>query len=94
MSDAPQMLFHYFRAGRGVVARYGTDAFIGATRGPKGFVVNPDAVVAIPETELRVHRKSYASDVRLGALKRATAAEYQAYQDRRRTKAAPAAQPE
>lgn len=75
---------HYFRAVEGHAARrFGSEAFIGCSRGPKGFTWNTDVVVAIPETEMLPYRKDYNSYVRHGDLKRATEVEYKAWIDKR-----------
>lgn len=76
---------HYFRpvAGR-AACRFGTTTFIGATRSPNGFVINTDVVVAISDTEVAPHRKSYANYIKHGDLKKATAADYTAYLDSRK----------
>ncbi len=76
---------HYFRSVKGHAARrYGSEAFIGCSRGPKGFTWNTDVVVAITDTEMMPYRKDYASYIRHGDLKRATEAEYDAWQATRK----------
>lgn len=68
---------HYFRSIQGhACRRFGSEAFIGCTRGPKGFTWNTDAVVAIPESEMLRYRKDYNSYIRHGDLKRATKSDY------------------
>lgn len=68
---------HYFKAVQGrACPRYGSDTFIGCRRGPKGYVWNLDAVVAITDRELAPNRKAYSSHVRLGDLARATKTDY------------------
>lgn len=75
---------HYFRPVKGrAVRRCGSNAFIGATRGPKGYTWNTDVVVAITEREMRPYRKDYVSSVRHGDLKRATKTEYEAWLNKR-----------
>lgn len=78
---------HYFRPVEGRAARrYGTDAFIGATRSPKGFVINTEVVVAISDTEIAPNRKAYSNYLRHGDLQKATKAEYDEYQAARKKK--------
>ena len=68
---------HYFRAIEGhACRRFGSEAFIGCARGPKGFTWNTDVVVAITDKELAPYRKDYNSYLRHGDLKRATKADY------------------
>lgn len=64
MSEA-QIKFRYFSPSEGhVVARFGTGSNIGASRGPNGFVVNPDMVVPIPVSEIQRYTKEYADALR------------------------------
>lgn len=75
---------HYFSPMPGrAFRRPGSDQFIGASRTPKGFVINPEAVVAISDTEMMPFRKDYNQAVRLGDLKRRTKKEYEAWQQLR-----------
>lgn len=85
MTGKPQL--HYFKSVNGVTARYGTDSYIGARRGPKGFVVNRDAVVVIPHAEFRQHRKAYGNALRNKDIERVDEAAYDAYQAKRKADA-------
>ena len=71
---------HYFSPMPGrAFRRPGSEQFIGASRSPTGFKINPDAVVPISELEMRPYRKDYDQAVRLGDLKRRTKADYDAW---------------
>jgi hypothetical protein len=60
-----QIKFRYFSPAAGhVVSRPGTGSQIGATRGPSGFVVNPDMVVPIPVSEIQRFAKEYSDALR------------------------------
>ncbi len=77
---------HYFRAIEGhACRRFGSEAFIGCARGPKGFTWNTDVVVAITDNELAPYRKDYNSYLRHGDLKRATKADYDKWIAKRKT---------
>ena len=94
MSNVTQMQFRYFSPVEGrVVQRFGTDAYIGASRGPKGFAVNPDAVVAIPVTEITPRLKTWRNLVSRGDLVERTEQDFVAWQGerKRRTEVAVAA---
>ena len=85
---------HYFRPVKGKVCRrFGSEAFIGASRSPTGYIINTDAVVAITDIELAPYRKDYASYIRHGDLVKATKSEYTTWQNKRKkaTEAAVAA---
>ncbi len=76
---------HYFKGVQGrACPRYGTEAFIGCRRGPKGYIWNVDAVVAIPDIEIAPNRKAYASHVRLGDLLVATKEDYDHWLEQRK----------
>lgn len=68
MSEA-QIKFRYFSPVDGhVVARFGTGSNIGASRGPNGFVINPDMVVPIPVSEIQRYTKEYSDALRNNEL--------------------------
>lgn len=76
---------HYFKSVEGhACRRYGSETFIGCTRGPKGYSWNTNVVVAIPETEMKPYRKDYTSCVRLGDLLRVDAAAYDEWLSKRK----------
>jgi acyl CoA:acetate/3-ketoacid CoA transferase beta subunit len=91
--------FRYFSPIAGhAFKRPGTSTFIGATlvKG-KGFVINPDAVVAIPSAEVSKYLKDYNNGKRREEIRELTLADFEAYQAARlsarrsrETKAAPA----
>ena len=84
-NEQAQFAFHYFRAVQGkAVPRYGSGSFIGATRGKKGFTINPKVVVAIPRKEFLPYQKAYRSALRHKSLAKATDAEYSAYLEGRK----------
>jgi hypothetical protein len=64
------MKFRYFSCVEGcAVRRFGTDATIGARLVPgEGYVFNPDAVVAIPEAEVRRYTREYANALKVSPL--------------------------
>lgn len=77
---------HYFKAVEGhACRRFGSEAFIGCARGPKGFTWNMDVVVAITDIELAPYRKDYNSYLRHGDLKRANKADYDKWLAKRKT---------
>lgn len=79
---------HYLKAVKDrACPRYGTEAFIGCRRGPKGFVWSMDAVVAITENEYAPHRKAYDMHLRHGDIKRAIKADYDAWLAKRKADA-------
>ena len=79
--------FVYYSPNKGrVVARFGSSTFIGASRGPKGFRVDPNAVVAIPANEARIHLVSYRNAIRHKDLVERTKGHYDAYQAARTAK--------
>lgn len=54
--------FRYFSPVKGrAVARFGTDAVIGARRTPTGYEWNEDAIVPIPADEVRRHTREYSN---------------------------------
>ncbi len=76
---------HYFRPVEGhACRRFGSESFIGCTRGPKGYTWNTDVVVAISDTEMMPYRKDYTSYLRHGDLKRATKSEYEEWLAKRK----------
>lgn len=79
---------HYLKAVKDrACPRYGTEAFIGCRRGPKGFVWNLDAVVAITEREYAPHRKAYAMHLRHGDIEKSSKSEYDAWLAKRKAEA-------
>lgn len=81
MADQPK--FRYFSPMPGcAVARYGTGAHIGATRTPTGFVIDPEAVVAIPESEVLMYSKEYVDAVRHSELRERKQEDFDAQQAR------------
>lgn len=80
-----EIKFRYFSPNEGrAVARFGTGSTIGATRGPAGYSINPDAVVPIPESEVAKYAKEYRDALRHGDLTERTEADYQAFEEARR----------
>ena len=87
MTNVAQMKFRYFSPVLGrVVQRPGTDTYIGASRRPGGFVVNPAAVVAIPESEIIGRTKTWNNLVKRGDLIAVTEQAYIAWQEARTRK--------
>lgn len=83
--------FRYFSPGpTSAVARYGTDTLIGATRTPDGYVIDPEAVVAIPVDEVRRYGKEYRSHLKSQSLVERTAEDFEAAKAARRQKASDA----
>lgn len=79
MPEAKKIEFRYFSAVEGhLVARYGTDLQIGATRGPKGWEINPDLIVAVPMDEVRNFVREYGDALRRGELVKRTQQEFDA----------------
>jgi len=87
MSTSGAIEFRYFSpvAGR-VVPRFGTDSFIGASRGPKGFTVNSHVVVAVPAAEVARYPKEYRNCLTRGDLVSRTKSDFEAFQSERRQK--------
>lgn len=84
MSTKAPVEFRYFSPAKGrVVPRYGAGSFIGASRGPKGFTVNTEAVVAIPVTETNRFHKEYRKAVELKDLVERTKKDWEAWQEKR-----------
>jgi hypothetical protein len=77
--------YRYFSPVVGRAApRYGTGAFIGAIKGPTGFVWDESEVVPIPISEIRIHLKAYGKLLRKGprlgpSLIERTRADYELY---------------
>ena len=87
MTNVTEMKFRYFSPVEGrVVQRFGSDSYIGASRGPKGYTINLDAVVAIPEAELAARPKSWRNLLKRGDLRERTREEYEAFQKKRQAK--------
>jgi hypothetical protein len=73
--------FRYFSAVDGhAVPRYGTRSFIGAERGPEGFVFNTKAVVAIPVSDFARFAKEYMRALKSGALVERNEKDWKAYE--------------
>lgn len=69
--------FKYFSPGADrAVSRYGTGTLIGGIRTPDGFVVNPEAVVAMPVAEFNRYRREYLAAVKCGDLYERDEAQY------------------
>lgn len=68
------------------VTRFGSSSLIGATRGPKGYVINPDAVVAIPVQEVRRFISEYRKAVANESLVQKDEDAYNAFRESRKTK--------
>jgi len=76
--------FKYFSAEPGrAVARFGTGSHIGATKTPKGFVINSELVARVPETEVLKFSKEYRQAVVNGDLRERTKEDYDAQQKAR-----------
>ena len=78
--------YRYFSCVEGhVVARFGSgQLYIGVQRDPAhGWVWDPDAVVAIPTTQMIRYHREYSRALREGALIERTREEYDAEQERR-----------
>jgi len=78
--------YRYFSCVEGhVVARFGSgQLFIGVQRDPEhGWVWDPQAVVAIPKTQMIRYHREYSRALREGALIERTREEYDAEQERR-----------
>lgn len=83
MSDERE--YRYFSPSPGhAVARYGTTATIGATRGPHGYVINPDSVTAIPITETQRYAREYLKALERKELVERSKEEFDAYQAKRK----------
>lgn len=75
---------HYFSAEPGrAFRRPGTQSYIGAKRGPDGFVINPDVVVPIPRAEYLKSVRDFTAAVRRGDLHERTSQDYEAWQSKR-----------
>src|SRR5262249_17920724 len=90
-----EIKFRYYSPCEGrAVARFGTPLHIGATRTALGYQIDPEAVVAIPETEFIQFSKDYTDAVRNGDLKESNKEAFDAYQQKRVREMAPAEEPE